>query len=114
LIHWLKTAIDLVKELNPWICLSLFLFYGLAFESLYVLYISYLRDFRRIAAANAGTILFLLSLWGLGEAFKNNIMYAIPIAAGTWAGNFIQVTLERRKSEKNDQGGDGTSCEEEE
>jgi hypothetical protein len=115
----------LVVDLNPWICLSLFLIYGVFFEMLYVKYLAclslfliygvffemlyvkylaYFRDFKRIPAANVGTLLFLLSLWGLGEAIKNNIMYAIPIAFGTWLGTFIQISIEKRKSEKDSEG----------
>ena len=66
--------------------------------------------FKRVQASNLSVVLFLLSLWGLSEALRNNIMYAIPIALGTWIGTFIQVTIEKRKSEREGNGNGGTSC----
>jgi hypothetical protein len=68
--------------------------------------------FKRMQASVLSVVLFLLSLWGLGEALKNNIMYAIPISLGTFLGTFTQLTLEKRKSERERDESRGTSCEE--
>ena len=106
MIELLNKAWELIKDLNIWTCLGLFAFYGVIFEVIYVKYITCIRDFRSVYGSNLSVCLFLISLWGFSEALNNNIMYAIPICLGTWVGNFVQITLEKRNSEKQKQEGE--------
>jgi len=101
----------LILQLNPWTCLFLFVVYGVIFEALYIRYLESWRSYKRIPASNISVILFVLNLWGLSEALKSNVYYIIPIAFGTWIGNFVQITIEKRKSERKEKGGAGTSSE---
>ena len=101
MLEWIINKIDyywgLFLQLDPAMAISLFLIYGVAFEFLYARSLYAFRDFKRWEASIITVVLFLLSLWGLSEAIKENITYAIPISFGTFVGTFVQVTLERRK-----------------
>ena len=106
---WLQEQWNLILQLNPWTCLCLFIIYGVFFEALSIKFLASFRDYKRFSASIIGVTLFLLNLWGLGEALKNNIYYALPIAIGSFAGTYAQMTIEKRKDEKKNAGGDGTS-----
>ena len=104
MLEWIINKIDyywgLFLQLDPAMAIALFLIFGILFEAIYSKSLYFYRDFKRVQAANANTILYLISLWGMNEAVTNNIMYAVPIALGSWLGCFIQVTIEKRNSEK--------------
>jgi xanthine/uracil permease len=94
--------------------LWLFIIYGVVFESLYIKFLTYWQSYKRTPASTISVTLFVINLWGLGEAFKNNIMYAIPIILGTFVGTYLQMTLEHRKSEREKARGHGASTEQRE
>lgn len=102
-ITWITVEIEhvlaLIKQLDPLTCVLLFLFYGVCFEWLYAKSLYAYRDFKRFQAANIGVVLFCLSLWGLTEAIKENVLYALPICIGSWLGTVLQVTIEKRRNE---------------
>jgi len=89
--------------------LFLFLIYGLCFEILYIKFLASFRDYKRIPASIISVTLYFINLWGLNEALNSNIYYAIPIAIGSFAGTYLQMTLENRKSERKEKGRDRAS-----
>jgi uncharacterized protein YebE (UPF0316 family) len=98
IVKWIEIVIGLLKELNPLVCLLLFVLY-LIFDMAYVRYISYMRDYRRWAVSNMSVFLFFISLYGYSEVLKDNVMYILPVAAGMWLGSFIQMTIEKKNNE---------------
>jgi uncharacterized protein YebE (UPF0316 family) len=89
--------------------LWLFIIYGIIFEALTIKYLSSVKNYKRVSASTISVTLFLLNLLGLNEVLNSNIYYAVPIAFGSWAGVFIQMTIEKRKDDKNEAGGHRTS-----
>jgi hypothetical protein len=91
---------DLILQLDILTCVSLFLIYGIIFEIAYSKSIYAIRDYKAGSAATLNTLLFCISLWGLNESLNENIAYALPIATGSWLGVYIQVKIEKKRSEK--------------
>ena len=106
MLVWITQKIEyywgLFLQLDPATAILLFVTYGLIFEMLYVAYLTSVTSRQRFKASNLSVILYCISLFGLSEVLTNNIMYLWPVLLGTWAGNFIQITREQRKSEKRD------------
>jgi len=90
----------LIMQLDPLTCILLFLGYGIIFEILYSKSLYAIKDYKATQAATLNTLLYCISLWGLNESLNENIAYAIFIACGSWIGIYVQVRLEKRKSEK--------------
>jgi hypothetical protein len=101
----------LILQLDPWTSIALFLIYGVIFEALYARSLYAFRDFKAVQASILSSVLFLISLWGLGEALTENIMYTIPIILGTFVGTYAQVKIEKHKSETKNRASGGTSDE---
>ena len=104
IITYLHSKIDLwwglVLQLDILTCILLFLIYGCLFEALYAKSLYAFRDFKAGLAATLSSVLFLISLWGLSEAITKNIMFAIPIILGTFAGTYVQVKIEKKRETK--------------
>ena len=104
MLTWIIEKIDyywgLFLKLDPATAIALFLVFGIAFEVIYSRSLYLYRDFKSVQAANANTLLYLISLWGMSEAISNNITYCIPIAIGSWIGVYVQVKIEKRRSER--------------
>lgn len=108
---WLSDQWELFLQLNPLTCLFLFIIYGILFEALYIKFLSSFRDYKRFPASIISVTLYFINLWGLNESLNENIYYCVPVAFGTFAGTFLQMTIDKRKRERKGKTDGGTSCE---
>lgn len=85
-----------VTDFDPFIAFALFIAY-IVVDGIYAYYTLQVADRNAIAAASSGALMhFLLAAGVLG--YTENVLYLLPLAAGSWVGTYLVVKRSSRRN----------------
>lgn len=87
---------ELWADLSLWTSLSLFLLYVVV-DLLYAMYTLSVTKLKPARAATIGAGMYVLLAYGV-ISYSHNILYLVPIGAGSWIGTYLAVWWERRET----------------
>jgi len=68
----------------------------MSLDWLYTLYTLYIVKHRKLAAANVGVLLYMLSAYGVVN-YVGDWRYVMPMCAGGWVGTYLSLWHQEKK-----------------
>jgi hypothetical protein len=87
-----------MNDITPLVAIGVFVSTA-ATDAVYVFFNAAVSERRRVRAATASSLWYLLSAFAVISYTKNPI-YAVVAAAGSWVGAFLSVTFLRRTPQR--------------